>query len=142
MVNCGSQGSSLECVQSTFWMGNPVKLTPYPTENVGYTSTFKQKKKKENFSQTRKYKNKTKNKKKKNKPSQTWLLYSRKNRPVVPIIWPVLHRQFLIAYSRDVENIYIHCLLLLQHFTCEQKEKLLFKLYLNPINRYCGKLNS
>ena len=46
---------------------------------------------------------------KKNIPSGTWFLYSRENRPVVPIIWPVLHCQFLVAYSREVENIAYCC---------------------------------
>ena len=42
-----------------FLNGKPTEAFPYPTENLGYTSIFKQKKKKnEKFSQTRKFRNK------------------------------------------------------------------------------------
>ena len=97
-----------------FLNGKPTEAYPYPIENLGYTSTFKQKKKRKTL--VRKESIKTEKKQKKY-TFRNMVLYSRENRPVVPIIWPVLHCQFLVAYSRDVENIYIHCQLLLQHCT-------------------------
>ena len=100
-----------------FLKGKPTEVYPYPTENLDYTSTFKQKEKRKTLVRQENIKNKSKEKKSKRIPSGTWSLYSRENQTVAPIIRTESFCQFPVAYSKDVEDIYIYCSLLLQHCT-------------------------
>ena len=68
----------------------------------------------ENFSQTRKYKNQ-KNKK---YTFRNMVFCIQGKIEQFSLSFPRYHfAKFFVAYSRDVKNIYIHCLLSLQHYT-------------------------
>ena len=121
-----------------FLNGNPTEAYPYPTENLGYTSTFKQKKKRKTLVRKESIKSKK-------------YIYLQEHGFCVQEKTDQLSLSFGQYY---IANFLLHIAGMLKIYTfianyCynivhenKKKKKLLFKLYLNPINRCSRKLNS
>ena len=117
--------------------GKPTEAYPYPTENLDYTSTFKQKKEKENFSQTRKYENQ---KRQKEYTFRNMIFVFKRKPNSCPD-----HSDSMTANLHKVGMLKIYTFITYYCYNIvheNKNKKLQFKLYLNPINRYSGKLHS